>query len=64
MIYKFSVFQYLFFSKLVTSGRPQGLLHDVGKFLDKPMFNQVKVLDDVNSFKCINELVMFASLFY
>jgi hypothetical protein len=64
MVYKCSVFQYLFFTKVVTSGRLQGLLHDVGKFLDKPLFNQVKVLDDVISFKCINEVGMFAPLFY
>src|ERR1700722_3914024 len=57
-------FNIYFFTKLETSGRLQGLLHDPGKFLDKPMFNQVKVLDDVISFICTHEVWMFAPLFY
>jgi hypothetical protein len=57
-------FNICFFTKLETSGRLQGLLHDPGKFLDKPMFHQVKVLDDVISFICIHEVWMFAPLYY
>jgi hypothetical protein len=53
-----------FFTKLESSGRLQDLLHDVGYFLDKPVFNQVKVLDDVISFICTNEGGMFAPLIY
>jgi hypothetical protein len=50
-----------FFTKLESSGRLQDLLHDVGYFLDKPMFNQVKMLDDVISFKWFREVWMFVN---
>jgi hypothetical protein len=59
----FLSFNICFFTKVETSGSLQGLLHDVGKFLDKPMFNQVKLLDDVISFISIHEVGMFAPLF-
>ena len=56
-------FNICFFTKLETSGRLQYILHDVGKFLDKPMFNQVKVPDDVISFKWFHEVWMFVDYF-
>jgi hypothetical protein len=56
-------FNIYFFTKLESSGRLQDLLHDVGNFLDKPMFNQVKVLDDVISSKWFREVWMFVDYF-
>jgi hypothetical protein len=44
----FSIF---IFSKVATSYCFESLLHDVNTILDKPMLNQVKALDAVNSFK-------------
>ena len=39
------------------------LLHEAGKVLDKPILNQVKLMDAVNSFRQCSEVQMFASLF-
>jgi hypothetical protein len=44
------------FPKVARSPSFKSLLHDLGKILDKPMFNQEKVLDAVISFKCSKEL--------
>ena len=57
-------FNIYLFTKVATSNSFKSLLHDAGKILDKPIFNQVKVLDAVISFKCSNEVGMFAALFY
>jgi hypothetical protein len=51
MVYECPIFQNLFFTKVATSHCSKSLLHDTGKILDKPIFNQVKELDDVISFK-------------